>query len=462
MKVRQNASCGKSGKRIHGRLSPCIETPRTFLSGRLGHHPVSLASYFLTASGSNQCNRAAAGVGGAFHFIDGNRRPFDLRDRTISFPYHEDTVSGAVLIIISLIAPGAIVFFVSLILVPGPTVPKDTPKSLIWRRKIWEINTGWMGLGISLAGAFMVTEGLKKLYGKPRPDLIARCNPAVDNLSQFIVGGLYPNLEPMPLMVSHEICRQPDIKILRDGFASFPSGHSSFSFAGLLYLSFFLASKFSIYIPYLPATSPSDAFQSSHFSDYHRSRTNPSNDDSENSSSIPLRNRSAAPPLPALILVFAPIGACLFVTASRFFDNRHHGFDIISGSIIGIFFGWFGFRWYHLPVRQGSGWSWGARSRDRGFWTGVGTGGWVGHEGWTGSGKPSLDMEDGRNDDMLGSGQADKAELAQQRRQLRDYAPASQPPNGNYEMKNVPGNQGPQQGHDPRFSSGTASEWHAV
>jgi len=273
-------------------------------------------------------------------------------------------------------------------LVPGSTVPKDTPKSLIWRRKLWEWNTGWMGLGFALAGAFFVTEGLKDLYGKPRPDLLARCDPDLSSINQYIVGGLSRQLNLAPIIVDHRICRNQDLSVLHDGFASFPSGHSSFSFSGLLYLTLFLASKFSISIPYLAPSSGSDQYLSSIFTDYHRHQPRRSSPipstptDKQFSQVIPLRNRAAGPPLPAAVLTFIPIATALFITASRWNDNKHHGFDIISGSLIGIFFAWLGFRWYHLPIRRGAGWSWGARTREHSFWIGVGQGSWVGGDGW--------------------------------------------------------------------------------
>lgn len=37
-----------------------------------------------------------------------------------------------------------------------------------------------------------------------------------------------------------------------------------------------------------------------------------------------------------------------------------------------------------MPIRRGAGWSWGARTRDRSFWLGVGREGYVGDEGWEG------------------------------------------------------------------------------
>ena len=111
---------------------------------------------------------------------------------------------------------------------------------------------------------------------------------------------------------------------------------------------------------------------------------------------VPIRNQAAAPPTYLLVLVLIPIGAAVYITSSRYADFRHQGFDVITGSLIGIVCAWFSFRWYHLPIRQGAGWAWGARSRERAFGVGIGVGSYVGIEGW-GSGKRdrmSLNGED--------------------------------------------------------------------
>lgn len=47
---------------------------------------------------------------------------------------------------------------------------------------------------------------------------------------------------------------------------------------------------------------------------------------------------------------------------------------------MGILAAWAGFRWYHLPVRRGAGWSWGPRSTGRAWGVGVGVQGYVDEE----------------------------------------------------------------------------------
>lgn len=125
-----------------------------------------------------------------------------------------------------------IIFLVSVIFVPGPTIRKGTPRSKIVRIKLWEWNTGWMGLALALASAFFLTEGVKHLTGKPRPDLLNRCNPDLgsESLDTHTVGGVGKNVYNGLVMVSSTICRQTNRAVLNDGFKSFFSGHSSCSY----------------------------------------------------------------------------------------------------------------------------------------------------------------------------------------------------------------------------------------
>jgi membrane-associated phospholipid phosphatase len=133
-------------------------------------------------------------------------------------------------VVVGLIIPAVTVFVVSLVLVPGPTVTKNTSKALIWRRKIWEWNAGWMGLGLSLATAFMITQGMKLLFGKPRPDLLSRCQPDLSRVSGIEVSTAGRDYNPLWVLVTSDICTNQDSGILQDGFKSFPSGHASCKF----------------------------------------------------------------------------------------------------------------------------------------------------------------------------------------------------------------------------------------
>lgn len=166
----------------------------------------------------------------------------------------------------------------------------------------------------------------------------------------------------------------------------------------MTYLTLFLCSKFAIAIPFLTPrpfnrnhNTSSLAFSNTTTGHHGKHNINPSHH-----SERPLRNQAAAPPTYLLILAFIPIGTAIFISASRWSDFKHQGFDIIFGSLIGFVFGWFGFRWYHLPIRQGAGWSWGARTREKAFGVGVGIPSYVGEEGWSSSRSANnADLESG-------------------------------------------------------------------
>lgn len=310
-----------------------------------------------------------AAAGGVLYKIRGYHHAFSLTDENISYPLMPNTVSITVVGIVAFLVPAIIILLVSL-LVTDRTHPEGRPISP-WRRRLWELNAGWLGLGVSLAGAFFITSALKDIVGKPRPDLLARCDPDLSDIAMHVVGGLGQKLEEAPLIVDISICKNSDQATLQDGFASFPSGHSSFSWSGLLYLTLWFSAKFSIALPYpFSRATYDDTILDRH------SRNVPHGGSLKRTT---FRDVGAAPPVYLLVLAFVPIGAALYICASRWADYQHHGFDIISGSLIGIFFAWFGFRCYHIPVGCGDGWSWGPRSRDRALYILPGTrGGFAG------------------------------------------------------------------------------------
>ncbi|KAJ9157371.1 Pap2 domain containing protein [Pleurostoma richardsiae] len=348
----------------------------------------------------------AAAVGFVLGDIDPNKRPFSLEDPDISFPFTTDeTVPTWLLFVCVLAIPAVLVLVIALVFVPGPTVPRGTPASLVWKRRLWEWHAGWLGLGLSLASAWFITSGMKNLFGKPRPDMLARCHPDLAAVARYVVGGV-ANVSSNGQLVSAAICRNPDASTLQDGFRSFPSGHSSSAAAGLLYLSLFIASKFAITFPFLAPAGYADQSAFSAFpsrvptayrDDYDRDdggyeladravhdeeglsashSDNPSAAKrlaSHRASVSAARRQAAAPPLYLLAAALCPFFAAIFIASSRWFDFRHHGFDILFGFGIGCVCAVFAFRFYHLPVSQGAGWAWGPRSADKAWWAGVGS-----------------------------------------------------------------------------------------
>lgn len=315
-----------------------------------------------------------------------------------SFPFTEhETVPMWLAVVVAVLAPLIIIAVVCLVLVPGNTVPKGTPKSLIWKRKLWELHVGWLGLTLASVAAFFITSGMKNMFGKPRPDLLSRCKPDLENIQNYIIGGTVANITGLNgatgfgQLVSAAICTNTDTHTLDDGFRSYPSGHSSASAAGLIYLSLFLASKFAVNMPFVAANSDASSYSAfpsrlqKSSSDYDEIRSGEGgslNPDStgaaknlaqHNKMVTAVRRQAAAPPIYLLLIVVLPWFGSIFIAGSRWFDFRHHGFDILFGYLIGVFTSIFAFRYYHLPIRQGAGWAWGPRSHDKAWWSGVGS-----------------------------------------------------------------------------------------
>ena len=179
-----------------------------------------------------------------------------------------------------------------------------------------------------------------------------------------------------------------------DGFRSFPSGHSSFSSAGLIYLSLFIASKFTVAIPFLPPAAYSSsmarfaAFPSRAEKAGNRNPAGAAQDkivpspiedsylqpSGHDDAMIAIRNQTASPPVYLLVFAIIPWFASIYIASTRYSDFRHHGFDILFGYLIGTISAVFAFRYYHLPISRGAGWSYGPRSRDRAFFAGIGIG----------------------------------------------------------------------------------------
>lgn len=84
-----------------------------------------------------------------------------------------------------------------------------------WKDRLWEMNCGILGLLLAQGVNFIITQALKTACGKPRPDLIDRCQPRLGSHDALGYG-----------LSNSTICTG-DPAIIKDGFRSWPSGHSS-------------------------------------------------------------------------------------------------------------------------------------------------------------------------------------------------------------------------------------------
>lgn len=78
--------------------------------------------------------------------------------------------------------------------------------------RLWELNCGILGLLLAQGAAFVITGTMKNLVGKPRPDLIDRCQPKDGSVDPPVFG-----------LSTIEICTQTSKAILTDGMFLFIS-----------------------------------------------------------------------------------------------------------------------------------------------------------------------------------------------------------------------------------------------
>jgi len=166
--------------------------------------------------------------------------------------------------------------------------------NLLTIRSLWDFHVGSLGVILSLALAGAITQIMKITVGRPRPDVISRCVPP---------SGI---TNPEYGLVSSAICTDTDISKLRDGWRSFPSGHSSLSFAGLGFLAFYVAGKMHLFD--------------------HRGHT------------------------AKAWISLAPLAGAALVAVSRTMDYRHHWQDVLTGSALGLATAYFAYRQYYPPL----------------------------------------------------------------------------------------------------------------
>lgn len=193
-------------------------------------------------------------------------RQFKLLDPTLQHPFatHERVSDNQLYVVLSLV-PTAVIVAVGAFAKPGLD-------------KLHWVHLLVLGLWLSLAVNGVVTDILKNLIGRPRPDFLERCGAVATT--------------PLDTFVDVLVCTAPLGQMyLKDGMKSTPSGHSSIAFSGLFYLTLWLVGTF---------------------------------------------DRSKHVPVLYYLLALVPSVGAGYIALSRTQDYRHHFLDILLGSLIGI------------------------------------------------------------------------------------------------------------------------------
>ena len=167
---------------------------------------------------------------------------------------------------------------------------------IIWmvvtRPGVHQTHVTILGLLISIFLTSFLTGFIKNAIGRPRPDLIDRCKPELGT--------------PEHDLITIDVCTETHGHRLQDGWRSFPSGHSSWSFSGLGYLALFLAGQMHIFRPH---------------ADFAR-----------------------------IVIFLAPLCGAAYVAMSRLADYRHDIYDVTCGSLLGMVVAYATYRRYYRPL----------------------------------------------------------------------------------------------------------------
>lgn len=165
------------------------------------------------------------------------------------------------------------------------------------RHDVYDLHHAILGLLFSVLITAVITDAIKDAVGRPRPDFFWRC---------------FPNGRGVFDTRTTDVLCTGDKSVIKEGHKSFPSGHTSWSFAGLTFLSWYLSGK--------------------------------------------IRAFDRKGHVAKLCIVFLPILLAALVGVSRVDDYWHHWQDVFAGGVIGATVASFCYLQFFPPPYDIDGW----------------------------------------------------------------------------------------------------------
>ncbi|KAF8040319.1 hypothetical protein BT93_B2528 [Corymbia citriodora subsp. variegata] len=210
-----------------------------------------------------------------FHRFVGEGMMTDLK-----YPLQQNTVPFWAVSVIAMLLP-IVVFLISYLI----------------RRDLYDLHHAILGLLFSVLITGLTTDAIKDAVGRPRPDFFWRCFPDGKGVFDPVTRGV--------------LCTG-DKAVIKEGYRSFPSGHTSWSFAGLVFFAWYLSGK------------------------------------------IRLFDRRGH--IAKLCIVFLPLLSAALIGISRVGDYRHHWQDVFAGAFLGTIVASFCYLQFFPPPYDVNGW----------------------------------------------------------------------------------------------------------
>ncbi|KAH8746405.1 phosphatidic acid phosphatase type 2/haloperoxidase [Diaporthe sp. PMI_573] len=251
-------------------------------------------------------------------------RLFYINDLAISFPHAEvERVPVTLNVVYAAAVPLAVIVLTNSL--SGATRHKH--------------HVAVLGLAIALILTSFLTDTVKNTVGRPRPDLVARCRPAPGTPENKLVGV--------------GVCTETRHHVLHDGWRSFPSGHSSFSFAGLGYLSLFLSGQVRLFVVGGSGSGGGGGGWKSgrNVGQGPNRRTTAVDDEGGDDDDRAVYARGD---LARALLCLGPLLGAAMIAISRCQDYRHDVYDVCTGALLGYVVAYWSYRryWPQLSSRR--------------------------------------------------------------------------------------------------------------